>query len=1389
MEKNPSAEIKIPERHLPLLELVKNSFGTHKRTQEFLEKFHHPNFPGDLITEEFRRISLEDFHTYNFSSEGRRALEIELAIYAELVSRETTDSVKEKSIGYLMEYLQKILEDSGEHLSRNIPLVLQALDFLQGMPGEEAGLLKKRTKDLKSILRFFIDHNIQVPVKNLAQLCYRIFQASFKCWLDQPDPQGYLDFGGQKEALAHYHAVVAPISHGHLRLLLNRLKEASQLQNPRGWEDLAPYLEFPDYYQIANGYLRVANDLERSPLYAGRQHSVRLDFLFQIIAQPGLEDIHREALNEINGTLGRAFSEKSVPELEPFIKDIFQKLKESPAAARYPDIMMNLIDTSAREIFRLNHHALANVLAEQVILFGFQSPDIRGTTADWEVKFNALHVKNIRSWLEIIALKPRWTKQLLSALVINLKIGGIFVRDTDLLQKDISALLNSEIVPAYNLVLQLARLFPIYFHEINAEGELRDFSSRMDDISSRRDLLIHFLRKQSHVESNSTLVTFVENIFRFWHSGNKEDIRRFLPEEVYEQVEGGGEIYDGMHKIFGAIFPKVHHHPRSLLQWDQAKIQKIVQKIPDVPERDKEKAALVLRFYQLLFKKYNIQHHDVIKDLESSYIFDKENLAAFKKAFSRKDYGKSLSIILDFLSLLKARIVSPEKTEAFEDIYHKRHIAAGIPSMYGIYREAKLDALGLYLRLQSLANVLLEQLVNSLNLQFITKMTLVKIDKYLWLFIKALQLEGISTEGLESKMKYMRGALKIKRFSIDQYVDIFRFISKGIQDIIRVYYIDSHRANLPVIIRQFIAKKPGEERIRLSGKEEETIYIETENFIRSMIASAFGLQTLDNFVSNILRTLCAEQEKFKNHKHMLNVLMSYNPEIVITPLHKKPHKRDDQILLGNKGYFLKQLCFFNFPVPPGFVITTEIFRCLDAILGYEDISKDLNRRLARELRKLETLTRKRYGGAHNPLLLSVRSGSAIALPGMMGSFLNVGLNEEIAENLSRKPGYAWAAWDCYRRFLQFWGMSEGLSRDFFDEIIDRFKEKYRISKKLYFAPEQMREIALTYKKELENSGIAVEDDPQGQLNRAIFKVIESWHSPRAELYRHEMNISDKWGTAVVVQSMVFGNLNERSGSGVIFTRDPKGLSSTVLLYGDFIFGAQGDDIVTGLVETYPISEIQRHAEKRDCRISLENTFPAAYAELKRLAEFLIYEKGFDHQEIEFTFENDSKEGLFILQTRDMPPLERVKFRLFAETGKLEKSLIGYGIGIGGGALSGRAVFSEAEIRQWQKKEPRTPLILIRPDTVPDDIGLLREVDGLLTAKGGSTSHAAVIIPQLKKAGVVGLRSLKVYEKSAFSIIDAHKIKSGDFISIDGWSGSVYLGRHRVESEETFPVKI
>ncbi|MHB9099398.1 MAG: PEP/pyruvate-binding domain-containing protein, partial [Syntrophales bacterium] len=448
---------------------------------------------------------------------------------------------------------------------------------------------------------------------------------------------------------------------------------------------------------------------------------------------------------------------------------------------------------------------------------------------------------------------------------------------------------------------------------------------------------------------------------------------------------------------------------------------------------------------------------------------------------------------------------------------------------------------------------------------------------------------------------------------------------------------------------------------------------------------------------------------------------------------------------------------------------------------------DLRRRVYGQIKELERITGKTFGNPANPLLLSVRSGATISLPGMMCSFLNVGINETIAAGLAREKDHQWAAWDSYRRFLQTWGMFQGLERNIFDEVMITYKKRYGVLKKIQFDPEQMRQLALSYKEAMQTRGIRIMDNPYQQLQHAITEVFASWNSEQARIYRHQMHLSDEWGTAVIVQAMVFGNLHKNSGSGVIFTRDPKGSSQDVAIYGDFIFGVQGDDIVSGLVETFPISEKQRIAERRGDIISLETNFPEIYNELVRIAEFLVYEKGFSHQEIEFTFEDATKKGLYILQTRDMVQREQGKVRTFVGDRELEHSFLGMGIGVSGGALSGRAVYSEKEIEQFREKEPETPLILIRPDTVPDDVGIILKVDGILTARGGGTSHAAVTIPQLNKVGVVGFNKLHVYESEGYSMVDEKTIQGGDFISIDGWSGAVYIGKHEVGADESYKI--
>ncbi len=1382
----------LPPPARTLIELVRESYGTHLRIRNFLEDYHRTGRKEAARAEDWRRISLEDFHVFDAHPRGREAHEIVVDLFFEMIEPSQEEDVREKSLAGLFEYLRKIMNDSGPNLDRNLPLVDRAFNRVLSAVPDGDSLLKKSARDMKLILGTCLERNLPLSRGAYQSLAGRAFRSSFDYWLAQPDPEeGFIPFKAEDGDGADrdlYLSLVEPLSRKRLREWKSLVDACDGGSEPGDWAGFSGLLEWPDYYQIAKGYLKIADEIEKASFSDGRRHEIRLLYLFRIISVPGFRDIHREALIEINRSLGRVFAGLPPDKREPMISLLFQTFRESAARAAYPDTMMSCLSTAAREVFKLDRHPEVKVLLDEIIRFGFVGPGIRGATTDWEVKFNPLHVKNIRAWIEIIALKPRWTKPLLSALIAHLKIGGVFVRDADLLQKDISALLNADITPAHNLVLQLARLFPVYFNDINAGGELRDNTTRLDALCFREDPLIHFIRKQTHVECNSTLVPFCEAVLEYWAAGRKEGMKPFLPAEIYDALQPSGPFYDGLHRVMAGVSREAGGDLRETLAWDQMKILKTVREIPDVPEPDREKAALFLRLYQLLHRKYFVQHQDVLKDLDASFLFDRRKIDILKRALARQTPGPALTALLEFLEILKDRFLSPKKTEAMEDLYEKRHIAVGIPSVYGTYREEKFDALRLYLKLQSLADVQLERALAPVNLRFITRSTLVEIHRFLVIFLKVLALEGIATEGLTSKVRLLEGALKAPRFSMAQYTDIFQFISKGVQDVIHVYFIDAHRARLPLVIRQVLAALPQEERPG-PDKEEEEIYIRTENFIRSLIASSFGLQTIDHFVSTILRTLCAEEEKFKDQAHLRNVLMSYDPGAAVVPIGEKMGLRDDQILLGNKGYFLKKLHSFGFPVPPGFILTTEVFRCKEAIRSDRNIGRDLDQRIDRQLRILEQTARKKLGDPHNPLLLSVRSGSAISAPGMMTSFLNVGLNDQIAAALAARPRYAWAAWDCYRRFLQFWGMSEGMDRDFFDDTIDQFKADLGIVKKFDFTPEQMRDIAFAYRKGLVQSGITLPDNPREQLDKAFFKVIESWDSPRAEIYRAEMNISSDWGTAVIVQAMVYGNLNSDSGTGVIFTREPKGLTSSVSLFGDFTHGAQGDDIVTGLVETYPISETQRISEGRDEPMSLESQFPAIYGELKRLAETLVYEKGFEHQEIEFTFESATKEGLYILQTRDLPPPEPARVKVFTRTEKLEKSRLGNGIGISGGALCGRAVFSEADIEEFSRQDPNVPLILIRPDTVPDDIGLLRGVEGLLTAKGGSTSHAAVIIPQLKKVGVVGLRSLKVDEKSGTGTIHGAVIRRGDFFSLDGWSGAVYRGRHRIEPEPAVPAKV
>ncbi|MEO5340582.1 MAG: PEP-utilizing enzyme [Magnetococcus sp. MYC-9] len=424
-----------------------------------------------------------------------------------------------------------------------------------------------------------------------------------------------------------------------------------------------------------------------------------------------------------------------------------------------------------------------------------------------------------------------------------------------------------------------------------------------------------------------------------------------------------------------------------------------------------------------------------------------------------------------------------------------------------------------------------------------------------------------------------------------------------------------------------------------------------------------------------------------------------------------------------------------------------------------------------------------FGQPGNPLLLSVRSGALISMPGMMQTIHNVGINEEIVAGLERESKNGFFAWDNYRRFIQSWSMSFNAPRSAFSDRMWAAKIRHGVKRKRQFTAAQMTELAREYHAVAMALQIVVPEDPWEQLLVAIQQVIASWHSDKAREYRRIMDIADDWGTVVVLQRMVYGNLHDQAGSGVLFTAHPHRKLDRVLLWGDYTAGNQGEDIVGGLVTTNPISLEQAQYDQRDPATSLEYCYPTIYRKLHEVACHLVYDQGWNPQEIEFTFDGPQADNLFLLQSRDMLTAKHgtAVYHRFRDTPALKQSRLARGLGVSGGALCGLAVFNLEQIQRRRAMDPSVPLILIRYDTVPDDIKEIALTEGLLTTRGGQTSHAAIVAARLEKTCVVGCTSLTIRQAAGRCEVEAEIIQEGDKISMDGNAGLLFKGWHPIQS--------
>ncbi|KXK29891.1 MAG: pyruvate phosphate dikinase [Candidatus Brocadia sinica] len=495
-------------------------------------------------------------------------------------------------------------------------------------------------------------------------------------------------------------------------------------------------------------------------------------------------------------------------------------------------------------------------------------------------------------------------------------------------------------------------------------------------------------------------------------------------------------------------------------------------------------------------------------------------------------------------------------------------------------------------------------------------------------------------------------------------------------------------------------------------------------------------------------------------------------------------RADMKHLLGGKGANLAEMTNLGIPVPPGFTITTEV--CDAYYKNNQQYPKGLSEEIEQNLSRLEKLMGAKLGDPDNPLLVSVRSGAAASMPGMMDTVLNLGLTPDAVNGLMKKTGNERFVWDAYRRFITMFGdVVMGVERHSFEEILDKYKKKAQVKSDTELTTDQLKKIVeefkAVYKKKTREN---FPNDPKVQLKKAIDAVFASWNNPRAVKYRQLYEIKGLLGTAVNVQAMVFGNMGNHSATGVCFTRNPS--TGENKFYGEFLINAQGEDVVAGIRTPEPIA-------------NLEKEMSEVYKQLVKYKNIL--ENHFkDVQDIEFTIQENR---LFMLQTRTGKRTTQAAVKIAVDMvkeglidkktaisrinpneldqllhptfdPKAKKEIIAAGLPASPGAATGKVVFSAEDAEKWtlEKKEK---VILVRKETSPEDIGGMHVAKGILTTRGGMTSHAAVVARGMGKCCVAGCGSLHVDYKTQTFKVDGKIIKRGDYISIDGSTGEVMLG--------------
>jgi pyruvate,orthophosphate dikinase len=490
-------------------------------------------------------------------------------------------------------------------------------------------------------------------------------------------------------------------------------------------------------------------------------------------------------------------------------------------------------------------------------------------------------------------------------------------------------------------------------------------------------------------------------------------------------------------------------------------------------------------------------------------------------------------------------------------------------------------------------------------------------------------------------------------------------------------------------------------------------------------------------------------------------------------------------LLGGKGANLAEMTNLGLPVPQGFTISTEA--CTQYYEDGRQINDEIQAQINEHIIKMEEITGKKFGDKENPLLVSVRSGARASMPGMMDTILNLGINESVVEFMAEKSGNPRWAWDCYRRFIQMYSdVVMEVGKKYFEELIDKMKADRGVTQDVELTADDLKELASQFKAEYKSKiGQDFPDDPKEQLMGAVKAVFRSWDNPRANVYRRDNDIPYSWGTAVNVQMMAFGNMGDDCGTGVAFTRDPA--TGEKKLMGEFLTNAQGEDVVAGVRTPMPIAE-------------MEQKFPEAFTEFKAVCQKLENHYR-DMQDMEFTVEHGK---LYMLQTRngkrtaqaalkiacdlvdekmrteeeavamiDPRNLDTLLHPQFDAAALKAAKLMGKALGASPGAAAGKIVFTADDAKTWAARGEK--VVLVRLETSPEDIEGMKAAQGILTVRGGMTSHAAVVARGMGTCCVSGCGDIAMDEENKKFTLNGKEYHEGDTLSLDGSTGNIYDG--------------